>query len=66
MSRTTVNLDDELLSDARRVLGTEGVTETINAAMSEVVRRAALAEFSVNEFDITVSDLADSRGDRAS
>jgi Arc/MetJ family transcription regulator len=65
MARTTVNIDDVLLSDAQRVLGTKGVTDTINAAMSAVVRRAALDEFTINDFDITDADLADSRRDRA-
>jgi Arc/MetJ family transcription regulator len=65
MARTTVNIDDALLAEARRVLGTEGVTATIHAAMSAVVRRAALDEFTINDFDITDADLADSRRDRA-
>jgi hypothetical protein len=43
------------------VLGTKGVTDTINAAMSAVVRRAVLDEFTINDFDITDADLADSR-----
>jgi hypothetical protein len=47
------------------VLGTKGVTDTINAAMSVVVRRAALDEFTINDFDITDVDLADSRRNRA-
>jgi hypothetical protein len=47
------------------VLGTKGVTDTINAAMSAVVRRAALDEFTINDFDITDANLADSRRDRA-
>lgn len=65
MTRTTVNIDDAVLSEARRVLGTEGVTDTINAAMAAVVRRAALDQFTINDFDITDADLADSRRDRA-
>lgn len=64
MARTTVNIDDSLLSDARRVLGTEGVTDTINAAMTAVVRRAALDQFTINDFDINDADLADARRDR--
>jgi len=64
MTRTTVNIDDALLSDARSVLGTKGVSDTINAAMSVVVRRAARDEFTINDFDITDADLADSRRDR--
>jgi len=64
MTRTTVNIDDALLSGARRVLGTKGVSDTVNAAMSVVVRRAARDAFTINDFDITDADLADSRRDR--
>jgi Arc/MetJ family transcription regulator len=64
MARTTVNIDDHLLAEAKKALGTEGVTETINAAMADVARRAELAKFSVSEFDITDEDLADARRDR--
>lgn len=39
-------------------------TDTINAAMSAVVRRATLDEFTINDFDITDADLTDSRRDR--
>lgn len=65
MARTTINVDEVLLAEAREVLGTIGVTETINAAMADVSRRAALAGFSVTEFDITDEDLAEARRDRA-
>lgn len=66
MARTTVNIDEGLLAEAQRALGTHGVTETINAAMSAVVQRSALDDFSLNEFDITDDDLAEARQDRAS
>jgi hypothetical protein len=65
MARTTVNVDDTILEQARVILGTSGVTETINAAMAAVVRRAALEEFTLRDFDITDADLADSRRDRS-
>lgn len=65
MARTTVNVDDTTLQQARLVLGTRGVTETINAAMADVVRRAALEEFTLSDFDITDADLAESRRDRS-
>lgn len=64
MPRTTVNVDDVLLSDAQRLLGTNGVTETVNAAMHAVVDRAALDDFSIGAFDISDEDLDDARSDR--
>jgi Arc/MetJ family transcription regulator len=65
MARTTVNIDEDLLTEAKNALGTKGVTETINAAMADVARRSALADFTVCDFDITDEDLAAARGDRA-
>ena len=64
MMRTTVNVDHELLAGAQQALGTTGLSETVNAAMADVARRAALARFSVRDFDITDADLADARADR--
>lgn len=62
--RTTVNIDPELLHMARNGLGTEGVSETINAALADVARRTRLREFDVRMFDVSDEDLADSRRDR--
>ncbi len=42
MHRTTVEIDDEALREAERVLGTHGYKETINRALHEIIRRAAL------------------------
>ena len=64
--RTTVNLDGQLLDAARRVLGTEGVSETVNAALDDVARRAKLERFDVRVFDVTDADIASSRRDRLS
>ena len=64
MARTTVNVDDKLLRDAKKALGTRGLTETINAAMEDVVRRQARASFTVRDFDITDDDLAEGRANR--
>ncbi len=36
--RTTIEIDDELLSRARKVLGTKGLKDTIEAALDEVVK----------------------------
>lgn len=64
MARTTVNVDDVLLAKVQALLGTAGITDTVNAAMLDVVCRAELASFELSEFDITDEDLADSRRDR--
>jgi Arc/MetJ family transcription regulator len=39
MHKTALRLDEELLDRAREVLGTSSATETIHAALSEVVAR---------------------------
>jgi Arc/MetJ family transcription regulator len=39
MRKTALRLDDDLLAKARQVLGTKTATETIHAALAEVVAR---------------------------
>ena len=39
MHKTALRLDDDLLARARDVLGTKTATETIHAALTEVVAR---------------------------
>ncbi|HMH89720.1 MAG TPA: type II toxin-antitoxin system VapB family antitoxin [Streptosporangiaceae bacterium] len=45
MSRTVIDLDDELVASAAKALGTGTKTETVNTALREVleIRRRALA-----------------------
>ncbi|WP_328311935.1 type II toxin-antitoxin system VapB family antitoxin [Streptomyces sp. NBC_00442] len=45
MSRTVIDLDDELLADVAKALGTGTKKETVNTALREVLehRRRALA-----------------------
>lgn len=62
--RTTVNLDPSALDAARRALGTNGVSETVNAALSDVARRVAVGRFDVRLFDVTDDDIALARQDR--
>ena len=38
MTKTRVEIDDNLIEQARRVLGTSSVEETIGAALREVLR----------------------------
>lgn len=42
--KTTVEIDTDELERAERVLGTRGIKETVNRALSEVNRRHALEE----------------------
>jgi Arc/MetJ family transcription regulator len=59
---TTIDLDMELVGEASRILGTTKVTETVHAALDEVVRRRqrlALLDFT------PAIELADLDGMRA-
>lgn len=47
MTRTTVDVDEHALDAARRELGTQGLSETVNAALRDVARRRALHSFDV-------------------
>ncbi len=62
--RTTVNIDDASLRAAQDVLGTTGLTETVNAALAEVARHARLQSFDVRNFDVTDEDIAAGRAAR--
>lgn len=42
--KTTVEIDTEALSLAEKLLGTHGIKETVNRALEEVARRAALRD----------------------
>lgn len=39
MSRTVIDLDDELLAEAGALLGTRTKKDTVNGALAELVRR---------------------------
>lgn len=61
MQRTTVNLDKQLLREVEKELGTSGPTETVNAALAELVRReklARVAEMSISQENIDADVLA--------
>jgi Arc/MetJ family transcription regulator len=47
MTRTTIDIDKAALSAAQAALGTDGLSTTVNAALREVARRTALADFDV-------------------
>lgn len=50
VKRTTINLDLDLLDEAADALGTSRMTDTVHAAMSDVVRRQKLQAVTELEF----------------
>ena len=55
--RTSLNLDFELLNEAKQVLETRETTETIHRALSEVVRQARLRRLMAHRFEMTNEEL---------
>jgi Arc/MetJ family transcription regulator len=53
MRRTTLDIDEDMLSKARRILGTRGVKDTVDEALREIVRieagRRLIARYKENE-----------------
>jgi Arc/MetJ family transcription regulator len=49
--RTSMNLNLELVAEAREALGTNGATETVHRALEEVVRTRALDRLAALRFD---------------
>jgi len=45
VTKTLIDLDDELLRQAQRILGTATKKETVNCALREIVRRDAAVRF---------------------
>jgi Arc/MetJ family transcription regulator len=67
MHKTTIEVDLEQLREAERNLGTEGFKETVNVALREVNRRAALkrgAQY-LREGRLSVPTMAELRRMRA-
>jgi Arc/MetJ family transcription regulator len=62
--RTTINLDSELVMQARDVLKTKNTTDTVHSALREVVRRERLRRLAQREWDITIEDLKEMRRSR--
>lgn len=61
---TTIDLDDALVADARRVLGTRTTTETVHAALAEVVRRRERLAILDLHPALTLADLDEMRTHR--
>jgi Arc/MetJ family transcription regulator len=49
-TRTNINLDKHLVEEAAAVLGTVQTTETVHAALREVVARAARQRLAARDF----------------
>jgi Arc/MetJ family transcription regulator len=60
--RTNINLDKDLVEAAAQVLGTAQTTETVHAALRDVVSRAARQRLAGRDFEVlTPSALAEVR-----
>ena len=57
IKRTSLNLDFDLVAQAREVLSTRGTTETIHRALAEVVQRDALRELANWRPELTLEEL---------
>src|ERR1700733_14184902 len=64
VKRTTINLDMELVTQAREVLETGNTTDTVHAALRDVVRRDRLRRLSERDWDFTLEDLKEMRRSR--
>lgn len=50
IKRTSLNLDLDLVAEAREELGSNGTTDTVHRALAEVVRRAKLRRLTQYDF----------------
>lgn len=62
--RTSINLDFDLVAEAKSILNTTETTETIHRALTEVVRQARLQRLARRRFDVPDADLAELRRSR--
>jgi Arc/MetJ family transcription regulator len=46
VSKTLIDIDNDLLTQSQRILGTATKKDTVNGALRELVRRRAAEEFS--------------------
>ena len=61
---TTIDLDVELVHDAGEILGTTRTTDTIHAALAEIVRRRQRASLFATPNDLDLDLLDDIRAHR--
>ena len=62
--RTSINLDFDLVEEAKAILETRETTETIHRALAEVVRQARLQRLIQHRFDFHDSELDELRRSR--
>lgn len=66
VKRTSLNLELDLVAQARDVLDTRGTTDTIHRALEEVVRRERLRVLALEPFeDLTLESLEQLRAPRS-
>jgi Arc/MetJ family transcription regulator len=62
VKRTSMNVDLDLVKEAQEVLGTNGTTETVHAALREIVRRRRLERLLKHDFsNLDVEEIRRSR-----
>ena len=62
IKRTSLNLEFDLVAQAKAALGTRGTTDTVTRALEEVVRRQKLRALAAETFeDLTTEALAELR-----
>jgi len=62
VKRTSMNVDLDLVREAQEVLGTQGTTETVHAALREIVRRRRLERLLKHDFsNLDVEEIRESR-----
>ena len=62
VKRTSMNVDLDLVREAQEVLGTQGTTETVHAALREIVRRRRLERLLKHDFsNLDVAEIRRSR-----
>ena len=57
VKRTSLNLDLDLVAEAKQVLDTRETTQTIHRALEEVVRQARLRRLLAHRFEMTNEEL---------
>jgi Arc/MetJ family transcription regulator len=59
IKRTSLNLELDLIAEAREILGTRGTTDTVHRALAEVVRREKLRALAEETFEELTPDALD-------
>ena len=59
VKRTSLNLDLDLVAEAREVLGSRGTTDTVHRALEEVVRQEKLRWLAERDFSELTPEVLD-------